>query len=195
MSLFFLYIEYFKIGIFALGGGYATLPFLFEMANNSFTFIQKTDWLFTEQITNFIAIAQCSPGAIGVNVAAQIGYVYGGIAGGILAVLGLISPAIIIISIIAGTLESIKKNKYVIRIFSALRPAAAGLLAAAGWGLFQITFYNTSAQIPGTVWYEALNWKECLISLVLFILIIKLKWHPIIFIGIGAVSGIVLGFS
>jgi chromate transporter len=118
MELLLLYIEFFKIGVFAVGGGLATLPFLFLMANDRFTFIQRTGWLSTEQVGNFLAIAQCSPGAVGVNVCAQTGFLYYGIPGGIIAVLGLISPAIIIISVVARALQTIKNNKISIAVFS-----------------------------------------------------------------------------
>ena len=111
MNFIFLYMEFFKIGIFAIGGGLATLPFLFTMANDRFTFIRQTGWLSVEQVSSFLAIAQCAPGAVGVNVAAQTGFQYGGIGGGILAVLGLISPAIIVISAVSRAIQSVKNNK------------------------------------------------------------------------------------
>jgi chromate transporter len=188
MNLFFLYLEYFKIGIFAIGGGLATLPFLFLMANDRFSFIQQTGWLSTEQVSNFLAIAQCAPGAVGVNIAAQTGFQYGGIGGGVLAVLGLISPAIIIISIVARALQSIKENKIAEAVFSGLRPAATGLLCAAGWGLWRLTLYNPVANL----WHEYIRWPETLIIAVLFLLILRLKVHPIICVALGAVAGILL---
>jgi len=189
MSFLFLFLEFFKIGIFAVGGGLATLPFLFNMANDVFSFIQQADWISAEQISNFIAIAQCSPGAIGVNVAAQTGYQYGGIAGGILAVLGLISPAVIVISIISKTLKSIKENKIVVRVFKGLRPAAAGLLAAAGWSVFLLAFYNPAGI---SAWHELFLWRECLVSAGIFVLAVKFNWHPVIYIALGATAGLLL---
>jgi chromate transporter len=190
MNLFLLYAEFFKIGIFAVGGGLATLPFLFLMANDRFSFIQQTGWLSSEQVGNFLAIAQCAPGAVGVNVAAQTGFQYGGISGGILAVLGLISPAIIIISIVARSLQSLKENKIAASIFSGLRPAATGLLCAAGWGVWRLALHNNDA----TIWYNLVRWHETAVCAVIFLLIVKFKCHPIICIALGAIAGVLFKF-
>jgi chromate transporter len=188
IHLFFLYIEFFKIGVFAVGGGLATLPFLFHMTNDHFAFIQRNGWLSAEQIGNFLAIAQCSPGAVGINVAAQTGFVYGGAGGGILAVMGLISPAIIVISVITKILQSLKKNKITESVFSGLRPAATGLLSAAGLNVWRLAMYNPDS----TIWYQMIRWREGLVCLAIFLLIVKFKSHPIIYISLGAVAGVLL---
>ena len=192
MNLFLLYLEYFKIGIFAVGGGLATLPFLFLMAQDRFSFIRQTGWLSTEQIGNFLAIAQCSPGAIGVNVAAQTGFQYGGVAGGILAALALVSPAVIVIAIVTRALQSFKESKAAASVFSGLRPAAAGLLCAAGWGVWRLTLYNSS--LAGGAWHECIRWREALVCAAIYLLIVKFRGHPVIYIALGAAAGILLGF-
>ncbi|MCL2880466.1 MAG: chromate transporter [Treponema sp.] len=189
MNLVLIYAEFFKIGLFAIGGGYATLPFLFRMTDNDFTFIRQTGWLTREMLGNFLAIGQSLPGAIGVNMAAETGFAYSGIAGSFFAALGLISPAIIIISVIARALTAFKENKIVESVFFGLRPAASGLLAAAAVSVWGLSLYNGSA----AKWFEMLRWRECAIFAVLFILIVKLKGHPVIYIALGAVAGIVLG--
>jgi chromate transporter len=177
-----IYFEFFKMGLFTFGGGLATLPFLFEMAD-------KYDWLNREMIANFLAIGQSSPGAIGVNIAAMTGFQYGGVFSGIIAALGLVSPAVIVISIVTKVLQSFKENKIVISIFSSLRPAAAGLLAAAFLVVSKIAFYNSDFSI----WYEIIRFKEFILFSILFIFIMKLKKHPILYIAAGAAAGIVLG--
>ena len=190
MNLILIYLEFFKTGMFAVGGGLATVPFLFRMANDHFTFIRQTGWLSTEQVGNFLAIAQCSPGAIGVNIATQVGFLYGGTAGSIAAAMGLTSPAIIAITIIAKTLQSIKENKITDSIFKGLRPAATGLLGAAGWGVWRLALYN-----PGyNVWHEIIRWREGIVCMAIFALVVKFKFHPIIYIAMGAASGILFGF-
>ena len=189
MNLLLLYAEFFKIGLFSVGGGYATLPFLFSMADNEFTFIRQTGLLTHEMLGNFLAIAQSSPGAIGVNMAAQTGFCYAGTAGSIIASLGLVSPAIIIIAIIARAFASFRENKIVISVFSGLRPAAGGLLAAAGAGVWKLSLYNANAKH----WLEYIHWKECAIFAVFFILMMKLKIHPAVYIVTGAGIGIILG--
>ena len=188
MNLLLIYAEFFKIGLFAVGGGYATLPFLFSMTDNDFTFIRQTGWLTREMLGNFLAIAQSSPGAIGVNMAAQVGFMYSGIAGSFAAAIGLTSPAIIIITVVARALKAFKENKIVMSVFSGLRPAAGGLLTAAGVSVWALSLYNGAA----AHWYEYLRWRECAIFAVLFVLIYKLKGHPVIYIVTGALVGIVL---
>jgi chromate transporter len=186
VNLILLYFEFFQIGVLAVGGGLATLPFLFLMANDRSFFIRQTGWLSQAQLGNFIAIAQCAPGAIGVNIAAQTGFQYGGISGAILASFGLISPAIIVVSLISKALQSIKENKTVDSIFKGLRPAAAGLLTAAGWGVWQLALINSD----GAAWHEIFRWKESRILITLFLLIVKFKTHPVILVAIGAAAGI-----
>jgi len=190
VNLFLLYLEFFKIGIFAVGGGLATLPFLFLMAQDRFSFIRQTGWLSAKQIGSFLAIAQCSPGAVGVNVTAQTGFQYGGVVGGFLAALGLISPAVIVIAILARALQSFKENKTAVSVFSGLRPAAAGLLCAAGWGVWRLALYNGN----GSTWYECIRWREGLVCVAIYLLIVKFRIHPVIYIALGAAAGILLGF-
>lgn len=197
MSLILLYLEFFKMGIFAVGGGLAILPFLFFMANDHFTFIQQAGWLSTEQVGNFLAIAQCSPGAIGVNIAAQTGFIYGNsaasgiagsITGSIIAALGLVSPAIIVVSLVTRVLKTIRENKTAVAVFSGLRPAAAGLLCAVGFGVWKLALYDPD----GAVWHKIIRWRECLVCAVIFVLMVKFKSHPIIYIVLGAAAGLLL---
>lgn len=181
MNLAFLYLEFFKIGLFAVGGGFATLPFLFQMAD-------KYEWLDLEMIGNFLAAAQSAPGAVGVNMAVQTGYQAGSAAGGLIAALGLVSPAIIIITITAGILKTFEGNKIAAAVFSGLRPAAAGLLAAAGFGVIKLALINTETPFL----HDLLRVKECIIFAALFLMTGRLKYHPVFFIAAGAAAGIVL---
>lgn len=189
MSLLRLYLEFFQTGLLAVGGGLAALPFLFMMADNRFVFVQRTGWLSHEDLGNFIAVAQCAPGAIGVNIATQTGFQYAGVPGGILAALGLISPAIIVVSIVSRAMASIKSNAVAQSVFSGLRPAAAGLIAAAGWGVWVLALGNAQAD----VWFKAVRWREGAIAAVLFLLLAKFGWHPAACIAVGAAAGIMLG--
>ena len=182
MSFLLIYFEFFKIGLFAVGGGLATLPFLLRMADTY-------DWLTREMVGNFLAIGQSIPGPIGTNLAAQVGFQYAGAPGAIFAVLGLITPAIILISLIARVVHSFKENKIVASVFSGVRPAAAGLLGAAGLATLQLALYNANFN----VWHEILRYRECFIFVMLFVMIYKLKGHPVIYIAVGAVAGLVFG--
>jgi chromate transporter len=177
-----LFAEFFKIGLFAIGGGLATLPFLYKLA-------EKYDWISAELIPDMVAVAQSTPGAIGVNIAVYAGFTCAGIPGGVIAALGLITPSIIIIIIIARMLRAFKESSVVQSVFSGLRPAAAGLLSAACFAAIKLSLYNSAA----ASWYEILRWRECILFAVLFILIYRFKRHPIIYIAAAGVVGVVLG--
>jgi chromate transporter len=183
MTYLILFAEFFKIGLFAIGGGLATLPFLYKLAG-------VYSWLKAEMIPDMLAVAQSSPGAIGVNLAIYTGFRCAGIPGGIIAALGLITPSVIIIIIVARMLRAFKTSRVVQSVFSGLRPAAAGLLAAAGFSAITLSLYNPAA----ARWYQQLRWREALLFAVLFLLIRRLKIHPVVYIAAAGVAGIVLGF-
>ena len=183
MNLLLIYFEFFKIGLFAVGGGLATLPFLLRLADTY-------DWLTREMVGNFLAIGQSIPGPIGTNMAAQVGFQYAGIPGSIVALLGLISPAIVLVTLIARVIDSFKENKIVAAVFSVIRPAAAGLLGAAGLATIQLVIYNANFES----WHEILRYRECIIFAILLVMIYKFKGHSIIYIAAGAAAGIVFGF-
>ncbi|MDR0389861.1 MAG: chromate transporter [Spirochaetaceae bacterium] len=182
MNLLLFFTIFAQIGLFAVGGGLATLPFLFDLAD-------KSDWLTREMVGNMLAVAQSLPGAIGVNTSAYTGFRYMGITGALCAVLGLISPSIIIITIVARILTAFGENTVVKAVFSGLRPAAAGLLAAAGFGAIKLSLYKASAPH----WYELLRWRECILFAVLFLAVYKFKKNPVIYIAAAGIAGVVLG--
>jgi len=184
MNLLALYLEFLKIGFFSIGGGLATLPFLYDMA-------ARYDWLTPENIGNFLAIAQCTPGALGVNTCAQTGYLAAGIPGTIIAPLGLISPAIIVIVLVARVLAAFKENSAVQAASAGMRPAAAGLISAAGFGVIILSLYSMNTLNGGT-WYEAFRWKEIIMFGVFFFLVWKFKKHPLFYIAAASVAGILL---
>ena len=187
MSLLYLFATFFKIGLFAIGGGLATLPFLFEIADNS-SGINAGGWLTREMIGNMLAVAQSSPGAIGANLSAYVGLSYAGIPGGYVAAFGLVAPSIIIIIIVARMLNAFKENAIVKSLFGGFRPAAAGLLSAVGFGAIALSLWNAAAP----EWYEYIRWKETIIFAVLFFLIYRYKKHPVLYIAAAGVTGIVL---
>jgi chromate transporter len=187
MKLLFLFVQFFKIGLFSIGGGYATLPFLYEMADKAKG--TPDEWLTAEKIGDMLAVAQSLPGAIGVNLSAYTGFRYAGIAGGLIAALGLITPSIIIIIIIARVLNAFNDNKIVASLFAGVRPAGAGLLSAAALGTLAISLYNPAAETLPAM----LRWKECILFAVLFFLIHKFKKHPVVYIALAGAAGVVLG--
>lgn len=191
-----LFFEFFKTGLFAVGGGMATIPFLYEMADS-------TGWFTYEDLANMVAVGESTPGPIGVNMATYVGFVTGmndsGILGAILgavtATLGLITPSVIIILIIAAVLNSFRNNLFVERAFYGLRPASTGLIAAAGIGVIVSNLFYTSNGFT----LAAVNWKGWILAVVLWLLTNKVKQtkklHPIVFIGVSALAGIVFSMG
>ena len=187
MNLLYLFANFFKIGLFSVGGGYAILPFLFEIADSS-SGINADGWLTRELIGNMLAVGQSLPGAIGANLSAYTGLYYAGIPGAYTAGIALAAPSIIIIMIVARTLKAFKESKAVKNLFTGFRPAAAGLLSAAALGAISIAIWNRAAP----VWYEFIRWKEALIFVIIFFLIVKFKKHPVIYVLAAGVIGVIL---
>lgn len=187
LNLLTLCLEFFKTGLFAVGGGLATLPFLSEMAD-------KYPWFTHEQLADMIAVSESTPGPIGVNMATYVGFLVFGIPGAILATLSLVLPSLIIIVIVAKMMNKYMNNKYVQWAFSGLRPAVTGLIAAAGWSVVELALLDLTDFNIARFW-EAINIPAVIIfSLVLFFAQFKKtkKLHPIVFIGACAVLGIIL---
>ncbi|ONI44872.1 chromate transporter [Candidatus Epulonipiscioides gigas] len=178
-----LYFEFFKIGAFAVGGGLATIPFLEEL-------IDKYHWITHEDLINIIAIAESTPGAVGVNAATFMGYQTAGIFGGILAVLGLITPSIIIIVIVAQIFHKFKTNAYVQAAFYGIRPVAAGIIGAAGISVAIIAFGLKGVFLGNPIEPIYATLFKVLLGVVFFYLIEKFKKHAVVYIILGALVGI-----
>ncbi len=186
-----LFWEFFKAGLFAIGGGMATIPFLYDISD-------ATGWFTHNDLANMIAVSESTPGPIGVNMATYVGYITGinnggvpfALLGAVVSTLGLITPSIIIILIIAAALKSFRDNKYVNQAFYGLRPASTGLIAAAG---LSVLFANMFT--GGEIALAFFNWKGLILAVVLWALtnvVPKVKTlHPIVFIGFSAVVGVV----
>lgn len=179
-----LFYEFFKIGLFAIGGGLATLPFLYDLCNNY-------SWITTDNIADMVAISQSTPGPLGINMATYAGYQGGGLLGGIFATIGLITPSIIIIIIIAHILTKFKDSPYVNSIFYGLRPAVTGLIAAAGYAVFRITILNIDKFNLTHKLFDLINLKYTLLLIGIFAVMKYIKKHPIFYIFMGAVIGII----
>lgn len=190
MIYLLLFWEFFKTGLFAVGGGLATLPFLTQMS------VSHPDWFTTQMLADMIAVSESTPGPIGVNMSTYVGYTVAGIPGAIVATCSLVLPSLIIITIIAGMLEKYMNNKYVQWVFSGLRPAVTGLIAAAGYSVIKLSIMVPDAVFSIKAPWEVFDWK-CVLIFAIFILLTQLKWtkklHPIIYIAVAAVLGIVLG--
>lgn len=180
-----LFYEFFKTGLFAIGGGLATVPFLTDMG-------ASTGWFTNAELTNMIAVSESTPGPLGVNMATYVGFEVAGVPGAVLATLGLIAPSIIVIVIIAAFLQRFRSSKYVEYVFYGLRPASTGLIAAACWGVIAICLLTVQS-VDGALVNFSLNWKLLLLAVVIYgcTNFKKLKQlHPIVWIALSAAAGI-----
>jgi chromate transporter len=191
MILLRLFWEFFKTGLFAVGGGMATLPFLYDMS-------ARTGWFTQARLADMIAVSESTPGPIGVNMATYVGFETAGIPGAVVATLGLICPSIIIIILIARVLKQFRESKTVDAVFYGLRPCSIALIAAAGLLVARVTFLNQDALAAGFNPAELLRWKELLLAAVLLVLtrFVKplKKLHPVVFIALSAAVGILFAF-
>lgn len=176
-----LFVEFFQIGLFAIGGGPATIPFLMDLTN-------RHDWYTKADVASMLAVSESTPGPIGINMATYAGYHAAGFLGGIFATLSLVLPSLIVIILIARLLKNFDKNPYVQAAFRMIRPAVTGLIAAAVLTIFQTALFTAedgSFRIPipqlilCVVFFVCMNLKK------------MKKIHPFFWILAGAVIGIV----
>lgn len=182
-----LFTVFFRIGLFSVGGGLATLPFLQEI-------VHKYGWITSEELLNMIAISESTPGPIGVNTATFVGYNTGGVLGGITATLGLVAPSIIIIIIIAHYFAKFSEEHLVQSAFYGIRPAVAGLIGAAGFEVAKIALFNFEVfKITKSI-KDLLDLKGIILFIIMFYAIRKFDKHPITYIIVAAIIGIVFNF-
>lgn len=172
---------FFTTGLFAVGGGLATLPFLYDIG-------RKTGWFDAGDVANMVAIAQSTPGPTGINMATYVGFIEFGVLGAIVGSLSIVLPSLIIIILVSKILDRFKESQLVQNVFYGLRPASTGLILAAAFSVIQISLLNLSNM--GSI-LEFFRFPA--IALALFILILH-KWkkpHPIILIIIAGIIGVV----
>ena len=190
--LLILFFEFFKTGLFAVGGGMATLPFLYDMS------ARHPDWFTTAQLADMIAVSESTPGPIGVNMATYVGFHTAGIPGGIIATIGLVTPSVIIVLLIARVLKQFRENRYVDAAFYGLRPCSVGLIAAAGLLVVKIALLDFDAFAASGAILDLLNVKALILAAVLLVLTRAVKatkkLHPIVFILGSALAGVVFSF-
>jgi len=187
MILLRLYFEFFKVGLFAVGGGLATVPFLRDIG-------ASTGWFTDAQLTTMIAVSESTPGPMGVNMATYVGFETAGVPGAVLATLGLITPSIIIIVVIAGFLQKFRQSRTVDAVFYGLRPASTALIASAGLSVALAVLVVVGGLSEHTV---TPIWPRILLAAAIFICLrfTKLKkLHPVAFIGFAALVGVVFQF-
>jgi chromate transporter len=175
-----LFWEFFLVGLFSMGGGMATVPFLFDLS-------ARTGWFTTADLTNMIAISEATPGPIGINMATYVGYASAGVPGGIIAPLGLVTPAFLIILLVSRVLSVLWQSPKVQGVFYALRPASVGLIGAAAFSVCAVSLFTWDGTLT-------LHWGSIALFAVLMVAmnLPKLKKLPsVAFIAIAAVVGVV----
>ena len=192
-----LFFEFFKTGLFSVGGGLATIPFLQDMG-------ETTGWFTNQELTTMIAVSESTPGPMGVNMATYVGYHMGcstvlgpagGILGAVIATLGLVAPSILVILIIAKFLQKFRHSKLVEAAFSGLRPASTALIVVAGLSVALSVFFTADNTSPDS--FPAVQWNAVLLAAAVFVC---MKWtplkklHPICFIAAAAAIGVVFSF-
>lgn len=185
--------EFFKTGLFAIGGGLATLPFLSKMSD-------AYGWFTQDDIGNMLAVSEATPGPIGVNMATYVGNtigssaggVIGGILCGILSTLSLVIPSYLVILIVFKVMTRFSENRYVQGAMKTLRPASVGMVSAAVLGILESVLFNFDAAAVGQ-WNSVVLVPSLLLFAGIYILYYFFqKLHPIVILAIGAVAGVLL---
>ena len=186
-----LYWEFFKTGLFAVGGGMATVPFLHEIG-------LRTGWYTPAMLADMIAVSESTPGPIGVNMATYVGYTVGGIPGAVITTLGIISPCVIVILIIAAFLNAFRSSPTVERVFYGIRPASTALIAAAGLGVMRLCLVDEAAWAATGSVFSLFHLPQIALLAAIWVLtnLVKRtkKLHPLAFIAFSAVVGIIFSF-
>ncbi len=191
MLLLRLFYEFAKVGLFTVGGGMASVPFLMVMS-------ETTGWFSQAQLLDMIAISESTPGPLGINMGTYVGFETAGIPGAIIATLGITLPTAALAIIVAKFLFGFKENKFVQGAFYGLRPASAGLIAAAGVSVAMLSLINQTA-LEAKQWASVIDPKAIILAVLLWVLTNKVKQtkklHAIYFIAASAVIGIIFGFA
>ncbi|PKM66815.1 MAG: chromate transporter [Firmicutes bacterium HGW-Firmicutes-2] len=173
-----LFVTFFKVGLFSFGGGYAMIPLISSE-------IQRHGWLLESEFVQIIGIAEMTPGPIAVNAATFVGYKMGGVGGSAVATLGVALPSLLIVLFISSFFFKHSQNIIMKKVFYGIRPVIAGLIFAAALSIGKSALF-----INHTPDMSQVNYITFVIGIVVLILALKTKIHPILLI-IG--SGI-LGF-
>lgn len=162
--------EFFKIGLFAIGGGLVTVPFLFDLS-------ETYNWFSSAELADMIAVSQTTPGPVGINMATFAGYKAAGLGGALVATLSEVLPSMIVIYFVAQALNKWQNNLFITKILSGIRPAVLALILFAGWDIAKET---------------TTDYKSLAVMLGLLVAMRLIKKSPIYFIAASAVIGLIL---
>ena len=169
MTYLILAFEFFKIGLFAVGGGLVTVPFLYDL-------IEQYDWFTAKELTDMIAVSQSTPGPVGINMATYAGYKAAGVFGSLWATLSLVTPSVIVVYLISKILTKWKDNPNVMRLLGGIRPAVLALILFAGWDIAKESI---------------IDWQTAELLIVLVIAMRFYKKSAIFYIILSAIAGLI----
>ena len=167
-----LFFEFFKIGLFSFGGGYATIPFLYHIS-------QMYNWYSIDELTQMTAVASITPGPVGINVATYAGLKSAGILGSLLATTAEMLPSLFLVIVVSKLLKKFSDNFYVKTIIETLKPISCALLVSVAIGLIK----------P-----ELTELKSLVLLAILLLLSWKTKKDPLFYIAFSALAGLLLMF-
>lgn len=185
MIYFELFFTFFLIGLFTFGGGYAMLPLIQEQ-------VIAKGWMTNEQIIDFIAVSESTPGPFAVNISTYVGNQTGGILGGMCATLGVVTPSFIVILIVAKCFDRFRKSNAVNGCMTGLRPAVVGMIGSA------VVSVGTTVFFPARLNTSVFTEFPFYISLIIFtgsVILAFRKLHPVLIIVISAAAGIAAGYA
>ena len=177
-----LFLSFFQIGLFSIGGGYAVIPLIKEHA------VDLKGWLSIQEFTDIITISQMTPGPIAINAATFVGIRIAGIAGAAAATLGCIFPSFLIVSFLAFLYYKYKGGSFVSSVMSSLRPAVVALIAAAGLSMLNTAVFNGRAASIGN-----LDVISAALFLLAFLLLRTRKWNPILVMCLCGAANLAIG--
>lgn len=184
MTYITLFLTFLKIGAFTFGGGYAMLPLIQDQ-------VIAHGWLTNEELINFIAVSESTPGPFAVNVSTYVGMETGGILGAFCATTGVVLPSIIIILLVAKGFQKFQKNQLFSGCMAGLKPAVVGMIIAAIFSTAKTIFFPEGISVSAMTSFIAI--VSFLIFVVMLVLAVK-KVHPIIIIALSAGCGIAAGY-
>lgn len=183
-----LFWEFLKVGLFTVGGGLASLPFLYDISD-------KTGWYSHAQLADMIAISESTPGPIGINMATYVGFSTAGFFGAVIASLGFIIPSIVIVSIVSRFLKRFSENKFVKGAFYGLRAVSVALICAALVSVIKISVINIPLFEETKNFFDLLSIPGLILAVACWFVLKKWDPHPVVILGISAAAGILLGFT
>ena len=190
MILLTLFLEFFKMGALTFGGGYAMIPFIQET-------VSAHGWMSTEELVDFIAVAESTPGAFAVNISTYVGSQVGGILGALCATIGLVLPPFLLILLIAKGYEKFKENRIVKGVMLGLKSTVVGLIAATVLTVgFSVLFPDGfTLDAVGSYLASANLWFILIVFALMLFLLLHKKLNPILVIAISAALGVGAGYA